>query len=126
MHETDSKQNIVAGANAVINIFPTTQPWSEKDTVISTHGLYTPFGRSIMYAALYTGSNFTTVPSSCILGQEGRSFHPQDHVAYQTHVFLAHPPGLEEIIRAAAHEQRPPPTVLFMYSLFPLYLPILS
>ncbi|KIM28964.1 hypothetical protein M408DRAFT_329011 [Serendipita vermifera MAFF 305830] len=91
-------QNVVAGTTATINIFPTSQPWSESDSVVSAHSLSTPYGRSILYAALYTGSHFTTLPSSCTLSHG------------------ANAPTVGEIVRAASHEGRPAPTLMFLTS----------
>jgi hypothetical protein len=67
---TQSGQNVVAGATGAINILPTAGPWSEKDTVISGHPLGSPYGKSIMYAALYTGASFSTLPSANILKED--------------------------------------------------------
>lgn len=107
---------MVAGANAAINIFPTSQPWSEKDSVISAHGLSTPYGRSILYAALYTGSHFTTLPSSCVLSHGCKSFTVG--LQCEAYELLANAPTVGEVIRAASHEGRPVPSLLFLYVSF--------
>ena len=103
----------MAGANATINIFPTSQPWSEKDSVISAHGLSTPYGRSILYAALYTGSHFTTLPSSCLLNHGGKPCTLC--LRHKANGLAANPPTVGEVIRAASHEGRPVPSLLFLY-----------
>ncbi|PVG02165.1 acetyl-CoA synthetase-like protein [Serendipita vermifera] len=97
-------QNIVAGATAVLNIFPTIGTWSAKDSVVSTHNVSTPYGRSILYAALYGGAHFTTVvPEIKTSGTSNGT--------------------LEDLIRACDHPERPPPTLLFIA---PKYLDLLT
>ncbi|KAG8831329.1 hypothetical protein FRC17_003282 [Serendipita sp. 399] len=82
-------QNIVAGATAILNAFPTSTPWTEQDTILSAHSLSTPYGRSILYAALYCGANFATFSSGAATTDS-------------------------ELLSASNHELRPSPTLLFL------------
>ncbi|KAG9000980.1 hypothetical protein FRB94_005056 [Tulasnella sp. JGI-2019a] len=84
--------NVTAGVAALQHIFPMSKAFSPDDTILSSHSLTTPFGRSMAYTALLKGCNFATLPSTSVL-------NPQ-------------PPTLDELIRASENEQIPSPTVL--------------
>ncbi|KAG9055638.1 hypothetical protein FS842_001619 [Serendipita sp. 407] len=88
-------QNVVAGAYAILNAFPTSTPWGEGDMIISAHSLSTPYGRSILYAALYSGANFTTFASSILKETDLTSIG-------------------SELLTVSNHELRPSPTLLFL------------
>ncbi|KAH7107449.1 acetyl-CoA synthetase-like protein [Auriculariales sp. MPI-PUGE-AT-0066] len=88
-------ENFTAGVVATHFLLPYQNALSPKDSVVSAFPLATPFGRSVLYSALYNGASFTTVDSAKI-------------------VTTVEPPAkdLADILAAVESQKAPSPTVL--------------
>lgn len=57
-------ENLTAGVAAVRLLFPTQNALTPLDTIVSAHAVSSPFGRAVLYTAVYEGSSFATLSSS--------------------------------------------------------------
>ncbi|KZT44133.1 hypothetical protein SISSUDRAFT_977041 [Sistotremastrum suecicum HHB10207 ss-3] len=84
-------ENVTSGVLVTRAFLPIDKALSPSDTVYSAYPLATPFGRAIAYAALYEGTNFSTLNSTLLV-----------------------PPKDSDVFETMDARELPPPTVLFV------------
>ncbi|TCD65411.1 hypothetical protein EIP91_002710 [Steccherinum ochraceum] len=63
-------ENLTAGVASARALLPLSGAISPLDTLVSGHSLSTAFGRAVAYTAIFEGTNFATLKSSKLIGNE--------------------------------------------------------
>ncbi|KAF8644958.1 hypothetical protein AX16_008161 [Volvariella volvacea WC 439] len=63
-------ENFTAGVAATRLILPASQPLTPLDTVVSAHPVSSPYGRSILYAAIFEGTSFASTKSAKLFAED--------------------------------------------------------